>query len=91
MCLERRVMASCRRAVERCPTWKSNAPFMKFPVVGGQSLETLQDDARGRRLGPAPRRRVGRRSEGRGQELAVSQAMFTRVIALMNVCVKRDG
>ena len=63
--------------------------FMKFPAVWGQSIETLQGDARGKRLGPAPRRRARRRSEDKGQELAVSQGLFPRVIALMNVCVKR--
>ena len=35
VCLERRVMASCRRAVQRCSTWKSNAPFNEIPCGVG--------------------------------------------------------
>ena len=82
-------MASCRRAVRRCSTWKSNAPFNEIPCGRGQSIETLEDDAGGSWRRPAPRRGVGRRSEDKGQELAISQGLFPRVIALLNVCVKR--
>ena len=62
-------------------------PSSEIPCGRGQSIQTLQGDAwvSGRR--PAPRRRVGRRSDSRGQEAADPGALFPRVIALMSGCV----
>ena len=89
VCFERRVMASCRRAVQRFPTWKSNA-LSGIPCGRGQSIETPEDDAGGRRLGLATRQRVGWRRNSRDQEAADPVALYPRVILLMNVCVRRE-
>jgi hypothetical protein len=43
------------------------------------------------RLGPAPRRRVWRCSECRGQVQADVEALFPGVISLMNACVRRQA
>jgi hypothetical protein len=61
-------------------------PSCWIPCGRGQSFNTLQGDARGRRLCPAPRRRVGRGSNSRGQEAADLGAWFACLITDECVC-----